>query len=489
MTTTDPDVLAADAINLALADAIYNHPHGIDDLAKPGDVRFNMVMGKGQSFALGSFAVPPVSNADFDSAWTRILDDCWMVGESVRPRSSDYAALDGDWYPPLGDAVLHPLQATAESKGVVTSSLTPTDCATLDLSAHPAFGENLIVGATIRFAELWAAVPTRPHADFVASCVAFGGRTIEELLPGADPELWQRTPASCDMALSAIEAAFPASPSQLLAGVRDQGQSNYIQARGGTGDKDAFKALTRQDILDTEALAVSKFGQTTRPAWIIFQPGGVAAQDALGLSIGNAVTELAREMDNVFLVGPDGHYPNYLYHPDSNSQRWMGMQASKVMQRVLIGRKGWEPLDACRFERRDARTVWAHHIVPAPPLKWLKVYIGQKPTTLVDRGFAFEDLSGAVPMAATPKILGQTVVEFKFTRDLVGTDDEVLIACGPQSLKGCCNLADSDSTVFPEHYRFLPGMQAAANIVALVDQPYPAANYCVGYRRPLSWSR
>jgi hypothetical protein len=426
----------------------------------PARPRFGIahVIAYGQSLATGWEGWPALSTVP--------RHDCLMLGHSVRA-VSDWSA---HWQP-VGDCGLHPLKATVQSvaSGAV---LTAEQIAALP-PTNPALGETVLEAAVNTWRGRMKPEDTR---RLLASACGTGGRTLEQLSKGAEPELFNRLrdcARTAKQAAAAIGADYSVAALLFL-----QGESNNWALNGGTADRAAYKALLGQFYRDFVAdIAVGIAGQQGLPVMFTYQTGGAYASDTQ--SVPQAQLELALEMPEWFLVAPV--YPlldKPSGHLDANAYRWLGSQFGKVMHRVLTLGEDFKPLHPLRAAMHGGTVLVEFH-VPVPPLAWGRPYAGHTALDIPERGFTVLDACGPVPITAV-ELDGPTSVRITLERP-PDASAELLYADRRHFGRG--SLHDSDREIAEDCYEFdaASGHYPSADIAELVGRPYPLMNWCVGF--------
>ncbi len=456
------------ALNLAASAAAQAQPN---TLTQRDVARYNITALYGQSLAMGNEAWPALSK-------TARLGNL-MLGGSVRPASNTAAA-----FTPVGAATLQPLVECVQdnSTGAVLSdaavaALTPGDGSR---------GETVLSGA-LNFAK-------RLHNDtlvladdttrlFVGINAAVGGRTIEELSKGASPNLYLRyTQALTQIKALADAGSVTAAVSTI---VWMQGEYNYQASFGGTTDRATYKALLTTLRTNMVADAMATTGQTRPPAFLLYQTGATWARDNVNLSIAMAQWEFSQETPGAYLVGPVYQYPDKGGHLCPNASRWYGAQLGKVRHRVVTLGQSWRPLSPTAISAAGLDVEISFH-VPVAPLVFADVYVETTPTSYTDKGFRLTDDNGAVPVTAV-QIVAPTIVRITLARPLAGNP---YLWYASQATGGAGNLRDSDPALADDTYQYTAGtgQYAAANIPALVGNPYPLHNWAIAFRLPIPWS-
>ena len=420
----------------------------------------NHVLAYGQSLSSGWEGAPALS--------TQPQSDALMLGGSVRPRDESAA----HWQP-IGSASFQPLRATAQDIGS-GALLTPEAEAALAADAT-LLGETVLEAAvsTWRRRMLITAGAAASARKVLASSCGVGGRSLEALMRGAEPDLFNRL-RDC-MALGRTTAAATGQSYGVAALLFLQGEANSWGQ--GTADKAEYKALLRRFIADFRAEA----GADTVPVFL-HQTGGPYANDMNTVS--QAQLEWALEGPGCFMVAPVYPLPatpsGHLY---ANGYRWLGAQFGKVMHRVLTLGEGWRPLHplAARCARREVDVTFH---VPVPPLCWALPFMETGRIDIPDKGFTVLDGAGPVEIDAVV-LTGPHSVRLTLTRPPQGAA-RLLYADRRHSGRGC--LRDSDDEVANDFYTQVAARDgtAAPRIEGLVGRPYPLMNWCVAFDIPIN---
>jgi hypothetical protein len=426
----------------------------------------NHVLAYGQSLSSGWEGWPALSTVP--------LFGSLMLGDSVRPRH-EYAP---DWTP-LGAARFAPLVATVQDVATGTL-LSPEQVARLPASSV-ALGETVLEAAVNDFRRRQAADPMAVLHRLLASSCGVGGRTLEQLSRGADPELFNRLRACVRLARQTAAAA--GASYGVVALLLLQGENNNWRLAGGTGERVAYKTLMARLVDDFAADVVGEVAaQTSRPAVFTYQTGGAYADDAM--AVPQAQLEVALERPDVFLAAPAYPVTDKGGHLDANGYRWLGAQFGKVMHRVLAQGEDWRPLYPLAARLDGARVVVEFH-VPVPPLAWGRPFDGHQRRDFADKGFTVLDAAGVVGLARV-ELAGPTTVALTLQRPLGAG---ALLRYADQSRHGGRgSLHDSDAAAAFDAYVFdaATGHRASADQPDLNGRPYPLMNWCVAFAMPIT---
>jgi hypothetical protein len=335
---------------------------------------------------------------------------------------------------------------------------------------------DALLGETVLEAALnhWRARMPDDAGALLGSACGVGGRPIEALSRGAEPELFNRL-RDCVRAARALAHAQGRSYG-IAAIILMQGEHNDF-AVGGTSDSAHYAALVRRLYADVvEDVVHGIAGQDTAPALFTYQTGGLHATETN--SIPQAQLETSLALPGCFMAGPCYPMPNKIDHLDANGYRWLGAQFGKVMHRVLSLGEAWQPLHPLAAVR-DGDSVGIVFHVPHPPLAWGLPYLGHAATDIPDRGFALFDGEGEVPISAV-MLAGPAEVRITAARPLHGRV-RVRYASAARRGHGC--LHDSDPTTADDAYEYAAGRGhwPTADIPELVGKNYPLMNWGVAF--------
>ncbi len=440
-------------------------PHGLR-LAQPV-AGLNHVIAYGQSLATGWEGWPALS--------LRPRGDSLMLGRSVRPVDENAAR-----FVPLGGPSLHPLAATVQD--IPTGALLSEALVAGLPPGSAVLGETVLEGAVhaYRTALLAARGEAASPALLLASACGVGGRTLEALSRGAQPELFNRL-RDC-AALAKQAAAEGGRPYQVLALLLLQGEHNAWALNGGTADRAGYRALLVRLYHDAmTGLAHGIAGQDAPPALFTYQTGGAYASDELGVAM--AQLDAALDLPGCFMAGPVYPVTDKGGHLDANGYRWLGAQFGKVMHRVLTLGEAWRPLHPIAATLHGP-VVLARFAVPVPPLAWGRPFAGHLAVAVADRGFTVTDADGIVPVQDVA-LAGADLVAVTLGRPPRGT---ATLRYADRRHGGLGALHDSDATVAADCYVFDPltGHAASAAVAELVGRPYPLMNWCVAFNIPVT---
>lgn len=438
-----------DGSNAAIAAPIWGYTH---------------LLWYGQSLGVGTEAYPAKSKT--------VRTDVLMLGDSVRPLSEGTTT-----YNVVGSATLKPLKACVQPGGSGGAPLSDAQVAALGRDSQAA-GESPAEGAS-RFARLlWLkhhGLQTDASRLLVVSNASSGGRPVEELSKGAEPELFNRLRSAVSQVRAAIASTGKSHGIGALFYL--QGEANYSGVRGGTQTLAGYKAVLGKLYDDFLSDVVAGIGQADPPPMITYQTSGTWV--ANGLAIGQAQYELSLERPGWYLAAPSYPVTDKGGHLDPNGSRWLGLQMGKVYHEVAVRRRGWRPTSPLQATWRGNAVLIAMH-APVPPLQFRPVYMISSPVMYLHKGFSVADDLGDAGISSVV-IVADTLVQITCNRALSGS---VRVFYGQRTgYLGAGNLCDSDPTIAPDVYEYSPGSgdYEEANIPELVDKPYPLQNWCVNF--------
>ena len=440
-------------------------PMNVIDLARP-TFGINHVMAYGQSLSSGWEGWPALSATP--------RHDSLMLGDSVRP-----AHERAPHWRCIGDPQFHRLTATVQD--ISSGALLPPEVVGQLPQSHGALGETVLEAAVNGWrARLESdAAFTGGGQRLLASSCGVGGRGIERLAKGGQPELFNRLRECAQLAKRT--AAAHGLGYGVVALLFLQGEHNNWGVDGATSDRGEYKNLLRQFYADFVADVASGIaGQAAPPAMFIHQTGGTYASETN--DIPQAQLEAALEVPGCFLAAPVYPVTSKGGHLDANGYRWLGSQFGKVMHRVLTLGEAWKPLYPL-WTAIDGRHLLVHFHAPTPPLTWGLPFNGRTPVTVADRGFTVTDPGGIVPIAEVALFDALTI---RVTMERPPRGGAVL-RYADRRHGGRGMLHDSDATVADDCYAFEAGTgdHPSANVPGFVGRPYPLQNWCAAFSLPI----
>ena len=424
----------------------------------------NHILAYGQSLASGWEGVPALSRG--------ARHDSLMLGRSVRAGGEEASP---DWQP-LGGAVLRPLVATEQrADGKLLDDAARAGATPGPVEAEPGaivLGETVLEEALGHLrGRMLAADPAAGLHKLLGSCCAVGGRGIEQLSRGAEPELFARLRA-CASAARATARGWGKTygiPAVLLL----QGENNSWGLDGATSDRDAYGALFARLIRDIATdVAAGIAGQAAPPAFVTYQTGGAYASD--DMAVPQAQLDVALGTAGVFLAAPVYPLPDRpTGHLRADGYRWLGAQFGKVLASLFVDRRPWRPLHPIRAAR-DGDQVHVGFHVPVPPLVFGCPFIGARRMAVPDQGFSGLDAAGMVPVQTVAMTAAERV-SLRLGRALTGA---ARLRYADRAHRGRGALHDSDARVAEVGFA---GADLDAAEPGLLGTPYPLMNWCVGF--------
>ncbi len=458
--TNDP-LAERDARNERLSAQLMAEPNR---LSAPPTAKYNHIITYGQSLASAAEGWPALSRQP--------RYDNLMLGQAVRS-----ATYSGAAFKPVGEAAFTPLRAVVQRKDDAAVILEQAKVARLDEHAQEE-GESVDVGALNMARRLYLhrhGSDTDSEHLFIASNASTSGRSIAQLSKSGGTHEYRRVTQAMDQAKALADAENASYAVSAFFWM--QGEYDYSQTNGGVNDKARYKRLMRQlrDDLYADTKAITE--QPQMPAFISYQTDAKSSVQDGSLAVGMAQWELAREEPNWFLAGPVYPYVDKGVHLSANGYRWFGQMLGKVYHRVVVERKGWQPLSPMQATV-DGRDVLIDFHVPHPPLAFDKPYLGHQAREVKNKGFLLYDDRGEVPIVAV-ELAADTIVRLRAGRELSG---QPRITYASYQVGGAGQLRDSDPMRADASYEYLPElMPEEANIEALVDKPYPLHNWSIAF--------
>jgi hypothetical protein len=427
-----------------------------ENFAKPV-FGINHIIAYGQSLATGWEGVPALTR--------KPRHDTLMLGRSVRGGGSESAP---EWEP-LGGPVLRQLQATEQ----LPDGTLLDDAAVAALEPGTAvLGETVLEEAlgSLRGRMLGADQAARLRLLLGSAC-GVGGRSLEQLSRGAEPELFNRLRGCVTRARAAALAwgkTYGIAAILLL-----QGENNSWGVQGAASDRATYGALLarlHRDIV-TE-IAGTLAGQEAPPAFVTYQTGGAYASD--DMAVPQAQLEFALATQSVFMAAPVYPLPDRpTGHLRADGYRWLGAQFGKVLATLFVERRPWRPLHPIAAAGNGKQVLVSFH-VPQPPLVFGRPFFGTRRDVVADQGFTVVDATGTVPIEAV-EIAGPDRVALLLERVPAGP---TRLRYADRAHRGRGGLHDSDALVAEVGFA---GTDLDPAEAALLGTPYPLMNWCVGF--------
>jgi hypothetical protein len=366
---------------------------------------YNHVIFYGQSLSTGEVSQQPIS--------TTSIADCFMLGTNVFTFSN---------------------------------VLTPLASAVLGNS-----GEQPVVGAVNSLKKYINKTPYR-NVKLIGSACGVGNRTIEQLSKArtesnglSTGNIYNTRFIPC---LDSAKTAVGVNPLVCTAIVWMQGEANQDPADyAGTGltaslpqthTKIGYKTLLRQLKSDMQADVMSKYSQTFKPLFFVYQTSNQYTYTG-NIPITMAQYEVAQEDDDVVLLNPHYYCPtaeNGGGHLNANGYRWYGEQVAKTLNTALLNNLDVASVMPRNF-KIDNYDIYIDCFVPVPPLvldiKAIQIQTGW--------GFTVK-LGGVVRAIQSVTIIGGTTIKITVSTNLsVGVVD---VSYGGSEQSGKGNVRDSD---------------------------------------------
>lgn len=422
---------------------------GLDLSRQPLDADINVILVYGQSNAWGSQSHPQLTLTG--------VDGVLMLGNSERPDS----ATSTTWTP-AGSAAFNDFVSTAVDSAATTTMLSQAAAAALSPTAN-AWGET-VAGTAVNYMQqvrLDGGQSASARRVLVLNC-AVPGAEIAQLTRGASPDYFLRTVNALTAAKAVADAASLSI--RLAAVIWAQGEADFATTSIATY-KTALGGLM-DDLFTYGASAV--LGQTRPFGVFIAQTasGGVIGNDTV--TICQAQREIAAERQ--WAIARRVGTSKGLHHCP-NGARWTGMHLGFALRDELVYRRRFVPVqpidDLCGARGNEVLLTFQAPAALAVADYWSLYAL----TSNTHRGLSIADDDGALTITAVEVVNGY-LVRVTVDRPMTGT---VTVACGYR------NVSFGDNGIFsmvnewvPYNYEFITGMDAAADLAALVDLPYPA---------------
>ena len=466
--SVNTDYAARDAVNVAYAAS------GANDLMPmvQGIVRgkVNIILTYGQSLDRSARGYPPLTTAQPNYSDEHV----YSLGQACRPIHSTSTT-----YGPLTSNAIYPLRAVSHNDAGAILDSAALNALGPDTSIP---GEGSAISATYWLRQQWlASVGLEEDATtpFILLSCGVGGQSLASLSKGASPEYYNRIISGLTQIRD--HATFTGKEFNVALIKYTQGEQDYSDGTGGDHpDVASYMAGVQQlrDDINADIETIFANGQKP-PAFFISQTGGQFTIDATNLHVGTAQLRLVTEVDGFFPVTPN--YPVIdltSVHPDNNGYRWLGQYEGRAWSQVLV--HGRRPNIV--YPRRATWEAATGEIVIDLCSTGGPVVAGQPWD-----GFTQTDLDN---FGISAKV-GATVVALDNVR-LVGA---MTIAAVPATTlsaaplvqfgtrvnsNGYIGLRCPSRQVAPEVYTFIPdaGQDPAANIPALIGQPYNLDDWC-----------
>ena len=303
-------------------------------------------------------------------------------------------------------------------------------------------GEQPIVSCVNAFSEVYRNEISSDQ-KFIGMTGGHGGQTIERLSKECTNDGYYTSTFGkiLDNTLIALDGKTVSCPAILYM----QGEHNSIAWRAagkgltpgsnGTTDKTEYKDLLLTLKNNMQADIMSKYNQTEKPIFFIYQTSGgyISSKE---MPIVMAQIEFANENDDVVLMNPHYALPDYSNgHLSTNGYRWYGQYMAKTLTDVLINENSYETLKPTNFNI-IAGKIRIDYSTPVAPLV-LDTQITPKQT---DYGFSVYK-NNILQTIDKIEIIDGTSLELSFNTRLTGN---IEIVYAGNATNGSGNLRDSD---------------------------------------------
>ena len=453
---------------------VQYYPSAIDTTTTQAAAVGNSLYGKSQ---IGNLQYEEVGEADYAQVilYGQSLSMGWECPEVITTEAIDGNYMVGN--SPLinhgnnHDETLHPLIAVKWSSG----------------------GEEPIVGCINAFSKLYRRFVNR-NQMFIGSSAGEGGQSIERLSKECTNASGSVTSNNyyhteflrlLDQTKAAVDAE--SKTVNCFAILYMQGEHNYTGSGLGmtpgteaTKDKDEYKAYLKILKDNMQADIMSKYGQTQKPLFFIYETAG-SYINIKDMPINMAQIEFAQENDDVFLLHPTYPTPDYGGgHLSTNGYRWYGELMAKSLYEVFVRGEQYSPVFPMKYTVSGNQVIIDFY-VPVPPLvfdTWTK-------ETITNMGFRVYNDSSEVSI--TDVTAKGTSVILTCASALTGT---IEITYAGQGRSGSGNLRDSDK--YFSLYKYFDDRETAPskrenytpkdkNGDFIYDKPYPMYNWCANF--------
>ncbi|MBP0903828.1 leucine-rich repeat domain-containing protein [Mariniflexile gromovii] len=343
-------------------------------------------------------------------------------------------------------------------------------------------GEQPIVSCLNAYSEAYRD-KINANQKFIAVSAGEGGRTIERLSKECTNDGYYDSTfiESLDNTLAAINGQTVSCPAIIYM----QGEYNAVPSAAygqgltpgtnGTQDKGVYKELLLKLKNNMQADIMSKYGQTEKPLFFIYQTSGSYVR-IKELPIVMAQIEFAEENSDVVLLNPHYAMSDYGYgHLSTNGYRWFGELMSKSLISELVNDSPAKTLKPINFDI-SGNKITIDYDVPVPPLV-LDTWTTPMQTNY---GFVVYNNNSIVTINSV-EIIGGNQVQITCNTDLT---DKVEIVYSGSTVNGSGNLRDSDATMSMYTYfddtadslqeSYTPTLQDGGSIYG---QPYGLQNW------------
>ena len=246
------------------------------------------------------------------------------------------------------------------------------------------------------------------------------------------------------------------------------------------GDKAMYKSRMRDLKNDMQTDIITKFRQTYKPMFCIYQVTGPFIKNDQ-MTINMAQIEFAEENDDVFLMQAPYFTPNYTSgHLSTNGYRWYGEVLAKALYNIIYQNSYWKPILPYQFKVEGTKIIIS-----------LENYVGKLyfdtslETQQTNYGFAVF-LNGTYSASNISSIeIDDNHIIITCNQTLAGKTVEVVY--GGNKTSGSGNLRDSD--VYQAMYTYLDdssdkGTAGTSTIYyrpSIIGQKYPMYNWLASF--------
>ena len=347
-----------------------------------------------------------------------------------------------------------------------------------------------------------------PSRVFVAANAGCSGYSLEQLSPGASPNVWLGAVSACAIVLAKGTAASLSSCLTLVS--FDGGGSDVSIGTTYAAYKAnflAYLAAVNSQLIGSTGI----FTNQVRPPFVTLAAtdsrslNDLADSNGVYLPITTAQAELCgcRPIigaagavplaPNLVMTGPDYQTPNHGQHRTGNGYRWRGSYDAVIWHSVIDKGIGWKPTHLTRLLYRGNQILLGFH-VPYAPLQLQPIFINTALALFNDAGCTVTDAVGARTITSAV-VVGQTGLLLTVSGAALSGPVRVIYGdvningsghngagniCDTSPLKSVVPwvyLGDGQGQVLGENQ---PGPISATQPVAN-GQPMTLYNYCVNF--------
>lgn len=432
----------------------------------------NLFASMGQSLSLGNQSNPVHTRA------AKMPNDLLMFGACERPIANATTAV------PFVSATFQALVAKTEGTGVLANGLLTQAEADALPYGDAAQAESPLCSFLHQFRRMQLSargIETDPATSIVACAIGKGGTVLATHQKGDPAGTFARYLDNATRFKAAAD--LEGKTSQIGAVYWSLGTSDSSNDASAIIDEAGHAAalVTLMNDHWTD-IASGVFGQRQRPAWIMQQTRSLSATPNMGVQM--AQIKVAREQPGVFLVGPEGAYPDKGTHLTANGSRMAGAQAAKVLYWTQVLKRPW-PVFAPTSAVRRGRHILLSFPNLYPLVFDLPFDDAGRANARADQGFTvWDNASTALPIGSV-SIVGTSQVLVSLASV---PSSAAFIRQGGHEVGSHTFLRDTDPTRAEDVWEFVAGsnQDAGENTVERLGLPYPLWNWCCAFHTPIT---